>query len=152
MVLYPTGHLPQLKERFNMWSDGSGRWRFFLPLDCSRQTVSWIFIILSETYNPGLDTSVAYPFFLRYRCHSYRKTKIVIAKFLASLSFAFGSTLEMFTVLRCSGSSQRGMRTRGSLHFLARANCGHIFRQSSIFSVSMHHVYAAVVRLKTIIH
>lgn len=32
MVLYPTGHLPQLKERFNMWSDESGRWRFFFCL------------------------------------------------------------------------------------------------------------------------
>lgn len=36
---------------------------FFLSLGCSRQTVSWIFIILSETYNPGLDTSVVYQFF-----------------------------------------------------------------------------------------
>lgn len=35
---------------------------FSVSLGCSRQTVSWIFIILSETYNPGLDTSVAYPF------------------------------------------------------------------------------------------
>lgn len=64
----------------------------------------------------------------------------------------FRAYLEMFTVLRCSGSSQRGMRTRGSLHFLARANCGHIFRRSSFLPVSMHHVYASVVRVKFIIH
>lgn len=72
-----------------------------------------------------------------------------IARFVV---VCFRVYLEMFTVLRCSGISQRGMRTGGSLHFLARANCEHISRQSSFLSVSIHHVYAFVVRLKTIIH
>lgn len=132
-----------------------------LSVDCSCQAVYWIFFLLfflisllAIIYyyypNPSLDTSAAYPF-PRCRCHSYRKTKISIAKCSPRRGGLFGPTREMFTVFRYSGRSPRGIQSR-NLSLSSSGKLRTLLSPSFFLPFFMHHVHASAVRTSSIIH